>query len=116
MADGEIDILLVPERLKELHRLLLLNQAFGVLERQIEEATPLPRDRLVGPGVERKLRLLERKAVGRKGQRRPAIDIARKLIENDDRCKLVFRRRPPGTKDPRLGTGGAFPRRARQRP
>src|SRR5882762_8689629 len=72
------------ERADERNRALLVGQAFGVFERQIEEQPLGRRDLLIEPARDRALGHATRKRIGREGIGLAAEHVAGKLIEYED--------------------------------
>ncbi|MGF6740475.1 hypothetical protein OKW47_004221 [Paraburkholderia atlantica] len=88
--------LLLRKLFEEAQRLLLARERFIVLERKIRERAMLHAwQQPIGAARDHPLGGLQRLAVGRKGARRPAMAVARKLVQHDHERQRAQRRGLP---------------------
>jgi len=79
----------------ESHRHILRSGIFGVGERQIKEQCEPIADSMIEAGGDRLMRHVQRQGVSRVHAGRVPERVARKLIEQNEKCERAVRSRPP---------------------
>lgn len=91
VTNGVIERDRIPERAEQGDGAVLILATFGMLERKVKERSLDRPKRMVEASVERPPRDGERLRVARESASSAAVDVARKLIENDDERKRAAR-------------------------